>query len=83
MQHLDPTAVADRDDPTVRTTRQGLVGLNVEHQRAVLASHDSQDVDALDTEQLIGPGAPRHARTTRTVGHARSSGMGCLVAPDP
>jgi len=70
-----PPTVADCDDATRGTAGEDLVGLDVEHHAAVLASADGQDVDALDTEEFIGPGAPVHARTTSRVGHSRPSGM--------
>ena len=71
MQADDPTAVADRDHTAGRAPRQGLVGLHIQHDRALLARGDVEDVDALDTEDFIGPGAPGHTGTTYTVGHVR------------
>ena len=71
MQAYDPAAVADRDDTAGAAAREDLVGLDVEHHRAVVAGGDVEDVNALDTEELIGPGAPRHTGTTHTVGHVR------------
>ena len=65
----------DREVEPLRIVHAGrrwyLVGLDVEHHGAVAAGSDVEDVDALDTEELIGPGAPRHAGTTHTVGHVR------------
>ena len=74
MQPDDPTAVADRHDTAGSAAREHLVGLYVEDHRAI-AGHHVDDMDAVDTEHLIGPSAPRRARTTRTVGHSRPSGL--------
>jgi len=67
----DATAVADRSDTARGAAREDLVGLDIEHHGAVATGGDGEDMNALDTEELIGPGAPRHAGTTHTVGHVR------------
>ena len=62
VQHLDPPAMTDRDHPAVRTTRQILAGFDIEHGRAVLTGGHVKDVNALDTEQFIGPRTPPRRR---------------------
>lgn len=58
MQTDDPAAVAYRDDTARGTTRQYLAGLDVEHHGAVVTGVHIDAVDAVDTEEFIGPGAP-------------------------
>lgn len=75
MQTDVPPAVTHRDDTAALAAGEDLVGLDVEPNGAVLTQSDIEDVDALDTEEFIGPGAPVRARTTRGVAHSRPSGM--------
>ena len=70
--------MADRDHSAVRTAGQIGVGLDVQHHQTLSTANlgiagDVEDVHALHAEQLIGPSAPRRARTTRTMTHARPS----------
>ncbi|MFI2184416.1 hypothetical protein [Streptomyces sioyaensis] len=72
MQDLDVPAVAGRDHPAVRTAGQIGVGLDVQHHQTLSTANvgiagDVADVHALYAEQLIGPSAPRRARTHHRV----------------
>lgn len=58
MQDLDPPAVPESDDTAARATGQRLVGLDIDNEHPVVAGHHGQDVQAIDTEELIS------ARTT-------------------
>ena len=78
MPDPDVPAVADLDHPAVRTAGRIGVGLDVQHHRTLSTADvgiagDVEDVHALHAGQLLGPGAPRRVRTTRTVTHARPS----------
>ena len=69
VQDLDVVAVADRDDPAVRTAGQIGVGLDVQHHQTLSTANvgiagDVENVHALHAEQLIGPSTPRRTRTT-------------------
>ncbi len=75
MQDLDPATVPDRDHPARGTAGQLVASLHIEQQAAVITDLHGQDVHALDTEQFIGPGAPRRTGPTRTVSHSRPSGQ--------
>ena len=55
MQGLNPAAVTDRDHPAVGTACHVGGGLDLHDHRAVIAVDHIQDVDALDSEQFIGP----------------------------
>lgn len=68
VQADDSSAMTDRDDSAGTATRERLVGLDIEHHGAVIASGHVDDVYAVDTEEFIGPGAPRRTGPTRTVG---------------
>lgn len=68
VRGLDVPTVADRDHPAVRTAGQIGVGLDIQHHQTLSTANvgiagDVEDVHALHAEQLIGPSAPRRART--------------------
>ena len=50
-----PDGRTERNGTTGAAAREDLVGLDVQHHRAVAAG-DVEDMNALDTEDLIGPG---------------------------
>ncbi|WP_207208503.1 hypothetical protein, partial [Nocardioides glacieisoli] len=82
MEDLDPSAVTDRDHAAVRATGQVCVGFDIEHDRAVVTGGHIEDVDALDTEQFIGPRTPprrrrRHAGARRV--HQRQGPSGATA----
>jgi len=71
MQAHHPATVAHSDDTTSSAARNGLLGLDIEHERAVAAGSHVEDVDTLDTKEFIGPGTPARTGPTRTVSHVR------------
>lgn len=73
--------MAHRDDTTGGTAREDPVGLHIEHYAAVGEGGDGEDVNAVDTEKFVSPGAPVRTRTTSRVDHSRPSGMGAWSLP--
>lgn len=65
-----PTATT----PAGAAAREYLAGLDIEHHSAVVTSGHIDDMDAIDTEEFISPGASRRTRTTSRVSHSRPSG---------
>jgi hypothetical protein len=71
VQLYQAAAVPDRHHPAGSAAGQHLVSLDLEHQPTVGAGGHAKDMHALDTEQFIGPGAPRRTGPTSTVSHVR------------
>lgn len=69
VENLDPATVPDRDHAALRASGQCLVGLDIAHQQAILASAHLKDVQALDTEEFISPRTPRGRKRAGTVSH--------------
>jgi len=72
VQDLHPPAVTDRDHTAVRAARQRGVGLDIDHEPAVVSGGHVEDMQSLDTEQSISPRTARDRGPTPTVGHVRA-----------
>jgi hypothetical protein len=58
VQHLDTATVTDRHHTAVRAPGQRLVELHIEHQQAIVAGGHLEDMEAVNTEDLISPRTP-------------------------
>ena len=81
MEDLDPTAVPDSNNAAVRAAGQGQVGLHRDYDLAVVLGGHVEDVQALDTEQLISPRTACDRGPTSTVGHVRVSLLAAWSPP--
>lgn len=82
VQHLDTATVTDRHHTAVRAPGQRLVGLHIEHQHAIVAGGHLEDMEAVNTEDLISPRTPGGAGRTRRVQHRQGLSFSSLVAAD-
>src|SRR5204862_8038666 len=75
LSRIDPQAVALRFWVTgalagsrgIWVSRSGMVGLHIEHQHAIVAGGHLEDMEAVNTEDLISPSTPGGAGRTRRV----------------
>ncbi len=73
--------MTDRDDTAVRASGQGLVGLHIEDQHALLAGAHVEDMQALDTEHCISARTPGGRGHTHTVSHRQGLSRSAAWSP--
>lgn len=74
-----PASVADRDNTTRGTASKDLIGFNMEAQTGGTLI-DGSDMQARDTQDGIGAGAPRTTWQGSRISHVRVSFEdGCLI----